>query len=182
MLSIMLRRSLLRSLFCAERLYFIFMNTSYFTSAPSRGFLDLLWGAVETGIVPKGTDVERVRTYIGSSAVPNEEDCVGADYYGLSFVSAVQMLCDFSESRQLVFLECLYDELEVNLMDQRIFEVYSKNEYLPHTQGLENFISHHPAMLALMAQLSAEQQLSQAIELVPMEIERARNLVGEIVI
>lgn len=175
MLSIFLRRSLVRSLFCTERLYLVYMKTSYFSLVPLRGFIDLLWITVETGALPTKKDVNSIKRYLKSKVVPDEEECIGDDFYGLYFISAVQMLCDFLESGDVFFLECIYGELEVNLMDQRIFEVCAGGEYSSSSPSVEGVIVNHPGMVDLLKQLSEDKRVSEDIDFVRVEIDLAKK-------
>lgn len=171
MIDIEKRKRLLLALLGAERLYLVFAKTSYFALKVPREFIDALWKTVLDGQLPQTTILKHVQKFLRSKAIPEEENCSGIDFYGLNFISALQCLCDFIETGDDGLLTYVAEELEVNLLDQFLYE-----EYFPKKVGITDPAKEH--------QIEADRRMRRLKEQIQIDsaLVASSNLDDELVV
>lgn len=169
-----LRKKLALALLSAERLYLIFEATSYFDPGPTRPFLDAVWLTVSTGRLPTELCFKKVKKLIRSSAIPDEADCCGIDFYGLSFVSALDILSDtvtWEDGRSLAYLA---DEIEGNLLDHFLNQSLSSAYTLQDT-SIEAKIAADPRMARLHKQAASDRIAIASMKLKTTALEHLKE-------
>lgn len=143
---------LVGALLSAERLYLIYESASYFEPKPFRSFLDSLWRAISHDQWPTEEALSEIQDYLSSPSIPEEGDCQGTDFYGLAFVSAVQLLYDWVSQGTDEALTYLAQDLEIATLDHylhaQLFHTYSTR-----TREQELTILNDPRMKRLESQL-----------------------------
>ncbi len=103
--------------------------------------------------------VKGVKKFIRSKAIPQEENCSGIDFYGLNFISALQCLCDFIETEDISLLTYVAEELEVNLLDQFLYEEHFPGRVLITNSEQEHQIEADSRMRRLKEQIQNDSVL-----------------------
>jgi hypothetical protein len=172
------RRTLLKSLYSAERLMHLFKNTSYYSEEPSRTFLDSLWTTVETGLLPPAHLAEHLQTYLKSNAVPEEENCCGLDLTGQHFISALRMLISFIKTKKTEYLEYIPNEIEGNHINDLSIDELTKNwnkTSILVTQEIQDQADRLAIKINFLHQLKIDEQKARRTPLQHEQIQLSKT-------
>jgi len=175
------RKQLALALLSTERLYLIFEKTSYFDPVVPRALLDGLWNTVVNGQWPSESVTRKARRFTKSPVVPDENDCSGIDFHGLSFVSCLDILSDPRARGDERSLTHLSEEIEINLLDHFLSDHYFSLHHHEtpgaaiHGVSLDEKIDADSRMQKLRAQLASDKASVGAMNLEKVALDRLKT-------
>lgn len=151
--------NLILSLVALERLYLIYKKSSFFTEEVAREFLDACWGSmIVNGSIPQ-SKIKKANSLTKSKKTPSEENCVGIDFYALSFFSGLDCLLAYLQNNDLDSLNFICKELELNLLDHYLFQDLFKEKFFNVTAEHENIVRQDPRMVKLRQAIESERHI-----------------------
>lgn len=151
--------NLILSLVALERLYLIYKKSSFFTEEVAREFLDACWESIIVNDSIPRNKIKKANSLTKSKKIPSEENCVGIDFYALSFLSGLDCLLAYLQNNDLHSLNFIYEELEVNLLDHYLLQDLFKEKYFIVTAEHENIVRQHPRMIKLRQAIESERHI-----------------------
>ena len=175
MTSLDFRKRLTLALISAERLHLVFERTTYFDPVVPRAYLDALWFTVLNGVWPSKLAAQNARRFATSSVVPDEEGCSGIDFYGLSFVSCLDILTDPAQREDRVSLAYISEEIEINLLDHYLHELYTTGHAL-QDPSLEAKIASDARMQRHQSRIATDEATVAAMKMDSSSVESLKKL------